>query len=194
MTVQWNEKYGVHVRLFGQKANGTDQQLADVYGGGIPTIASEHMRVHNGKGWIHTEKTTIDASGGVHDNLLVVPAGVYPHLRLYSVVCDVAPLDIQLFEGTTYSATGAEHTQFNMNRNSTNVAGMKIYDSPTLLTTGTQIQIDGILGSKQSGGEGDVLPIEWILKGGTDYLLRVTNNAAGIGNLFIKLFHYEDGS
>lgn len=156
----------------------------------VPIIEAEHTRIHESVAYTYSSKQTV-LNGASLDFLVVVAAGSYPHLRKYTFVSSGAPCDIFLYEGTTVSANGTIQTASNGNRNSSNTSDISVYLTPTVTGVGTQIHYDLLGGTKQSGGSAETLPVEWILKPATNYLLRVTNNSGSTVTIGTNFFWYD---
>lgn len=165
----------------------------DVFTGAVGVIEQEHLQIHNGQGFTVSARFTIPNVGGTHEFLAIVPAGVFPHFRSFTVTSDGGPNNVDFYEGATYSAEGTLITPFNNNRNSSNAAELLVYDTPTLLTDGLRLEPILIPGTKQSGSFGSEASNEWILKQDETYMVRITNNTvgAGISNFTINMFFYE---
>jgi len=171
----------------------SDKTYIDEFSHAVGVIEQEHLKIHQGKGFTLATRLTISNVGGTHEFLGVVPAFVYPHFRKITVASDGAPFDVDFYEAPIYSATGSSATPFNNNRNSSNTAGLVVYDTPTLTDDGVLLEAILIPGSKQIGALGTEGSNEWNLKQGEDYMIRITNNTVGAGTsrFTINMFWYE---
>ena len=165
----------------------------DEFSGAIGTIDQEHLKIHEGKGFLVSQRITIANVGGTYEFIGVVPALTFPHFRSLIVSSDGAPFDIDFYEGATYSAAGTLATANNLNRNSSIIADLDVYSAPTLLTDGTLLEPILVSGTKQSGALGAEGSVEWNLKPSETYLIRITNNTTGAGSsTFVPtMFWYE---
>ena len=165
----------------------------DPYSKALGTIEQEHLKIHAGEGFTLAARGVIANVGGIAEFLGIVPAGVFPHFRSMVVRSDGAPFDIDFFEAPTVTANGTPVAAFNNNRNSVNTPELTIYSAPTVTADGTSLEPVIAPGTKQSGALGSESSNEWILKAGTLYLIRITNNTAGAGNsnFTTNMFWYE---
>lgn len=99
------------------------------------------------------------ASGSFAGAILSLDANVTGNARL------------ALFESTTVSADGAARTPQSRNRISAPTCPIGVFGGPTVTGDGTQLEL--------VGAQDPVTTCEWILKPGTNYLARLTNDAAG---------------
>lgn len=185
---------GIHYPLYMLvDETGTKKAHVDPFSGAVGAIEQEHMKIHEGKGFTVSKRLTIANVGGIRELLAVVPVGVYPHFRSFTVTSDGGPNDVDFYEGTTVSANGATITPFNNDRNSSTTAGLLVYDTPTITADGTLLEPILIPGTKQAGSFGSEASNEWILKADEAYMIRITNNTTGVGNsnFTINLFFYE---
>jgi hypothetical protein len=113
--------------------------------------------------------------------LINIPAGTNPHL-VFTVKCNKETL-IEFFEDSTASSLGTEIISARLMRSSLKNIATKIYHSPTITSDGTQLPGDFIQGTTRAGGSGGEASIhdgaEWILKTGTNYLVRLTLESSG---------------
>jgi len=184
---------GEHYPLYKLVGEDLVPAYVDQYSGAVGSIDQEHLKIHKGQGFTVSERLTIANVGGIYEFLAIVPVGTFPHFRSFTVTSDGGPNDVDFYEGATYSATGALVTSHNNNRNSSNTATMLVYDTPTLTDDGVLLEPILIPGTKQAGSFGSEASNEWILRQDETYLIRITNNTAGVGtsNFTINLFFYE---
>lgn len=149
-----------------------------------------HNRIHRG----HMFEVNInDAALANADTLevLLVVIGEAHFLRNVVVGGDAK---VQLYEGTTTSASGSEITPQNRNRTSTNVASCEVYSGPTITDDGTLISdqfLPGGVQKAQSVGAESRGWNEWVLAPG-NHLLRLTNISGAAQIAHIELNFYED--
>ncbi len=180
-------------KMFGTNSStgATEAIWKDPFTGAVVNIDIPHEAIHIGKYFSYSAKIAI-ANTASYDHLLVIPSagGKFIHLRLFLISGDSTPLDLILYEGTTVTANGTLQTGYNFNRNFSN-STLSVYTSPTVTTTGTQINIAMIIGSKQNGGVGESSGTEWVLLPSTNYLVRITNNSGGASNVSVRVEWYE---
>ena len=166
----------------------------DAESGGNIIVESEHAHIHRGKGFTCSNSLII-ANDVTEDNIIWVPAGVNPHMRVYRLDVDATPFDITAYEGPfTIVNSGMLCPPKNLNRASSNVSsvGFSVVASVTLVVGSfTQLSYQRITAAKQTGGSEPNAVTEWILKSNTEYLIRNTNVGAGAAPAGIFLFWYE---
>lgn len=169
----------------------------DPYHFATTQIDELHRLIHDGMVFHASDKLTGLANGATVDMLLRVPAGLYPHLNRVLLSFGGGDIDILYYEAPTTSAPGTEITEKrNTNRNSSNTASLELYSGPTVTDVGERLgtiwvpPTAGGIGAQ--AGVADVSPNEeWVLKTGTDYLLRITNNSGGTINWRYEFLWYE---
>lgn len=165
----------------------------------MTVIGSEHRMIHDGYSWHATHRVASLANLGTFDVLLNVPSGVFPHLNAMLFSVSDSPLDITSYEDVTTSDDGSSITTFNRNRNSGNGSGMILTHTPTVTDLGTLVHDrfvpdNGGVGSNEIGMISPNLGEEWILKEGSKYLVRLTNNSGGAINFTFEALWYEPGA
>lgn len=130
----------------------------------------------------HSSKHAGVVAAASIDHLVVTPAS--PVTRLYDFTCTATggPCDVLVYEGTTTSANGAAENVYNHSRDGS-PATVLVYLAPTITTVGTEIKYVLIPGTKQDGGFGKSNGGHYVLKASTKYLIRVTNNSAGVQDI-----------
>lgn len=158
----------------------------------LGTIEQEHLKIHAGKLFTFSNKTTLSNGGGVAEFVGEVPAGSYPHYRKLLIESSGGPFDIEFFEAPTYTG-GTPVVPVNNNRNSVITPELVIKTSPSVSDPGTRLEIVYIDGSKQVGAIGSDAANEWVLAESTNYLIRITNNTSGGGTsvFSVNMFWYE---
>lgn len=189
-----SQDQAVHYPLYIMADENGNLVYVDTYSAALGIIDQEHLQIHRGVTYTLAKQVTIDDAGGatpVHEFLAIVPAGVVPHFRHVLVQTDGGPFLVEFFEGPTVSSNGTLQTPYNNNRNSTNTADTAVYDGPTITADGTLLE--AFLAPTTKGALGQDGANEWILKAGTVYLLRITNqtNGAGTSEFVINLNWYE---
>lgn len=179
--------------FIGDPLNVDAKVAVDEHSSALVTIESEHHRIHQGEGYTASGKATIANVGGEQLYLLDNTNGTHPHFRELSVNAAAGPMDLYLYEAPTTSDNGTQLATLNNNRNSTNASVLDLYTGPTVSGNGTQLEYFMLAGTKKDGGTVGGVPVEWILKPATKYLIRIVNNVAGAGNTDIgfHMFWYE---
>lgn len=153
----------------------------DQYAHALTVISEPHRLVHDGMYYNATGKVNVGIGANL-DILMQFPAGVVGHMTLVEFQMEDGPVDIALYENTTFSAAGTAVNVKNHNRLSTRTAGITMTHTPTITGVGdvvTQRYIPA--GGGPPGQEAGTLvrgeDSEWILGNGVDYLWRLTNNS-----------------
>ena len=166
-----------------------------VYGGPTDPISDipvhidyNHHQNHEGEAYQWTAKFALTQNVARHIRISVPNLTATTHTPHFLIeVMSTEITDIVLYEGTTWTAVGAEQTTNNRNRNSTNVSGTKIYLTGTPALTvnaqGTEITRWYLSPAKVMTTVDE--RNEWILKTSTEYdlVLTSTNNASALVRL-----------
>lgn len=162
------------------------------YSGAWRTIETEHAKIHDGGGFHFSHIFASVANSAYAEMFLANPAGNFPHLRHFNATIDQGAGTVHVYEGATASSPGTPNGISNLNRNSANTPSLVITLAPTITVQGTIIDTRMITGVKKEGGSGDEgYPHEWILKQGTNYVIRVTNNSGATSDINLTGFFYE---
>ena len=149
---------------------------------------SESALIH-GVSWHVSHRFTDVADAASVDILVVTDPGVELFIVGEAVADGKAYIDI--YEGATVSASGTELTQYNRSRGSAKTNGSTIYHTPTVTDTGTVISY-GLMaggeapGHRSIGGAGGI-GADFIFKGDTIYLFRITNKSGSASDISIHL-------
>ena len=171
-----------HVRLYDE---GDRPVRADEISEGVITIDTTHRRTHQGISFFLNRFANI-ANNGTIEVLIQVPVNEGAHFR---VVVQAASLsELQIFEGTTFSAAGTTLTPRNRRRSSSNSSVLIITHTPTITDDGTEL-----LKVVIPAGSGAGFLEEIDLDQNTVYLLRATNRGGGAADLNFLLRWYEPG-
>lgn len=168
------------------------QPLTEVFSQHLGMIDVYHARVHNGVAFACELFQANLGAGASLNMLLKPPAGeVPPHVL--PGFASTGEARLFLYEGPTTSADGTALPRVNRNRLSANNANLEVFSGPTVSDDGellTQLLVGGGGFFTPAGGEIDFSQ-EFILAPGTDYLLRLTNEAASAQDTLLKLYWYE---
>lgn len=174
------------------KITDNEGNIADVdqYTNNFGIIATEHKKIHEGKGFTFN-KNFIVPKNGYLDVLIVNPAGNFPHLRYYGIEATGAPCEICLFENVITNTDGDIQTLSNNNLNSANTPNLQVYLNADISDYGDEIDCDFIVGSKVEGGNVSPLALEWVLVPSSKYNIRFANKSGDVLDLNFHLFFYE---
>jgi hypothetical protein len=171
------------------------QHLRYFNGNKIPIRAIQdfdHAMIHLGKGFTHSSRHNGIAGAATLDHYLV--CGNATHLRNLEIEADGAPVSVVVYENPTVSANGTAEVIQNNNRYrvTENPSGNTLYHSPTVTDVGTELgQVFVPSAGGNSGGVGLLAGGEFLLKGGSTYLFRFTNEDNNATDMHLLLFWYE---
>ena len=153
-------------------------------------VDSVHHEVHEGEMMHVSYGVSNLANNASLDVLLTTGVSEVHTVIRYAAGGDA---NIYLYESPTV-ANGTALTVYNMTRNNSRTAATVAKHTPTVSATGSTALISEFLpgGSGGQAGGGSVrLGTEWILLPSTNYLIRITNLAAGIQQASIAVEFYE---
>lgn len=163
----------------------------DAFSRGLVLIDTVHARIHAGV-MFHADHLNLSVGAGSDlEVLFQVPSAVFPHFR-FLINCG-SDVELQLFEGATFSAAGTSMTVSNRNRNGSDSASCTPTHTPTITGDGTRREHMFIPGGGGPGSTGAQFAgwREWILKPSTSYLFRATNRGALPDAVGYELDWYE---
>lgn len=188
-----SEQYGKLVEALVVNSAGDTSKvfiLGDEYGS-LQTIDAIHAAVHRGRLFTHSNIHLNVAVDSFVDHLFHVSSAAEPHFRLGGVSVEGAPFYVQFFEDAQVSSLGAESQLRNNNRRFPDTNGMSIHEAAVVTSTGAELFAQLIPGTSQGGGEGDFANQEWVLRGGLNYLLRITNKSVQAQDMSLTQTWYE---
>lgn len=170
---------------------GVLHQIFDTLSDSIALIDLIHKKIHQHEAYLASAPFTV-ASGATVEILIQVPADTEPHVKDYEFVTNVAPGELELFEGTSVSANGSTVETFDMRRDGviTN-SGVSLYSGPTIDSDGTRIEFNELIGDKRLGGSATSRAVEWDFNEGETYLLRYTNTSNNEADVGFNMIWYE---
>lgn len=153
----------------------------------VPTIETEHNKIHQGK-MFHIAVDTTLANNGTW-KFLFTPGSSTAHL-IYNFFTN-GVVDFHIYENPTGVTTSTSYTPYNRSRESSTAAGTTFQLVTAVTGNGTEIT-DLLFGS--SGGGNSATQIgraqEWDFPNGKTYLFEITSNSAG-NNVTLWLDWYE---
>lgn len=101
---------------------------------------------------------------------------------------------IYFYENANTSADGTELTFLNRKRDGSAPAGVSVFHTPTVDTDPGDIIEESVLpgGDKKSSGVIAGAEFEWVLSGGSDYLIEVVNKSGGAVDISVGVNYYID--
>lgn len=152
-----------------------------------------HANIHDGISFAaEYDFGVVLKDGGTSEVLLQIPADNYVHLYEHNFNPDAQPGQVEIFEGTTFSAEGTTMEAENLNRISGKTSNIAVTHTPTITADGTRIDIIGKTASKNSS-DNSVKYVEWNLMPDTNYLIRYTNKSTADTTVCVaKMAWYEN--
>jgi len=166
-------------------ATGGDLAHVDSWNNALVTMDEIHANVHRGIMFEASHANASVANNGDVEVIVQVHADQAAHMRWFAAAG--GDMQIEVYEGVTYSSAGTSILTPNLNRFSSNTATALVSHTPTLTDDGTLLASSILPG----GTAGRQPPIEWILKTGEDYLFRLTNIDGGNQAVSLALDWYE---
>lgn len=156
-------------------------------------MPSEHGMIHKGKmfyaGVIWGSGNEI-ANGASAQILIQVSSGMH---MVYDISCG-GHAEVHIFRNPTFGPQGTTVNIFNKNEYYSTASTATITHTPTVSVDGTELPpkiLPGGVKTAGSGGQDGSFSRELILKGGNDYLMRVTNISGAIQIVGIAMEWYE---
>jgi primosomal replication protein N len=112
------------------------------------------------------------------------------HLRSYSFTTSNGPVTLRMFEGPTVSTTGTEITPRNRNRSASDVNGVEVYTGATVSNDGTRLET-ALLPELGNKVGGNINSFyEEWILNQGDYVLKITNGSNSAINGVFNAFWY----
>lgn len=175
--------------IFGSKikVSGND---ADGYF--LSTVDSTTQHIHDGDAYDVSASGTLTAGAGII--ALGRTNGKSVHFHGFRVTANQGPVLIEFFEAPTVTDAGTQISTPNRNRQSDKTPTMNVYSGTTVSANGTKLFERSILqsggGAHEQGGDSADAG-EWDLKLNTDYIIKITNQAASSTAWSASFFWYE---
>lgn len=156
----------------------------------VESISSTTALIHAGKCFDVSTHGTILTTASAY--LLCKTGDIVVHFHNINVVASQGNMLISFYEAPTVTANGTLKDTPNRNCISTNISQSKVYEAPTVTVDGTLkgsnliVPSTTLAGAQQGGEEG-----EWVLKPNTDYIIKLTNQAASTTTYNASFFYYE---
>lgn len=159
----------------------------------LVVIQTEHAHLHNGE--MYEASILLSEAGAIADNAnadMLIQLTTPAH-TIIGAACG-GDAEVFVYENPTFSAAGTALTAYNKNRISSNTSSAVVTHTPTITVVGTKLFERFMPGGKAAVAQGisdGSYGHERILKGGNDYLIRVTNRAGTAQAISINLEFYE---
>jgi hypothetical protein len=152
----------------------------------------EHARIHAGELFTAGVSSAALGAAGYLYMEVIVPLSLTrgAHLKAVEFYNSLAAT-FNLVEAPTITDGTTPVTILNRNRMSTRTSGLTIVSDPTLISAGTTLDTMNFTGSLLNNVGPQSSDIEWILKPGVKYLIRLQNNGGGNSTGYIKAHWYE---
>jgi len=159
----------------------------------IPTIDYSHHKIHSGSHYFYRESHDI-ARNATLDHLIVTPDTTkWAHMTI-AIENTVSQVLIMLYRATTVSANGTLEDSFNRNQNVADDNTTEIYETPTIISVGTELATWTLGSGKNLPGGAARDSEEIILKQGENYLVRVIEPNVSATTVNITFDWYEHTS
>jgi hypothetical protein len=172
-----------------------DERMLERVTRSMPSITTDHEYIHEGGFFEVGHRFTMNAAGTAF-LLLKTPAVKYVHYRNEKISTSGDKLTVELFEGPTITLAGTAITPVNHRRIHLVASDMVVQHTPTVGAEGTLLATSYLGGGTGQGQAraGDILTEqnEWVLKRGTDYLIKLTNGSAAQNIVQINPIWYEE--
>ena len=158
----------------------------------LVTIGEIHANIHRGVMFVTGASDAALANNGSLEVLIQV-ADNDIHVAFSGAAG--GDFQVELFEGTTFSAAGTAATPVNRNRESGLVSTATFTTAPTITADGTTL----VSGFRPGGSGGNAAGsstqgfAEWELAPNTNYLARITNVSGGAQLASMEIDFYEPG-
>lgn len=171
--------------------DGTGFAEVDGVAGALVTVCMVHRQIHRGllfEAGYRDLTVADDASASV---LIQAAAGQTAHMQF--TITAGGDAEVDLYEGPTFSSAGTAVSATNRNRGSSNTAQATITHTPTVSDNGTLLGGGLLVGGTGfiTVGSSSSCFHEWILAGGEDYLLVVTNRSGSTQPVGASIVFYE---
>lgn len=157
-------------------------------------ITTEHFATHDGQSFTASNVTRAVPQGGTADLLLVPNPGSGPefHVRSWHVRASRSPVLVQLYENPLATDFGTPLLVRALNRTVPRAPQMAVFTGPDVTTPGAELATKLLTAESPQGGVMDNVFFgrEWILTRGTNYLLRMTNEACGYSDISHDIYWY----
>lgn len=180
------------------KEDGTIINTADIISnavdksGGIRTNSELQSAVHDGNMYSFTSHGTLSAGSSLI--LLGRVGSKQVHFDGFDMDVSQGAFLVEFFEAPTITTVGTLQTTSNRNRASTTTATMSLYAGTTVSANGTLLADDLLLlvgqGSNVLSGTATI-DDGWVLKANTDYIIKMTNQAASTTSYNAKFAWHE---
>lgn len=171
-------------------SNGTPI-IADLSGSNR-VVSEVQSAVHDGMSFSYSAHSSIAAGS----SLILLGRTGSRQVHFDGFKCDISqtPFLIEFFEAPTVTTTGTLQSTQRRNRANTNASQMLVYSNATVSANGTLIDDDQLLlvgqGANVLSGTGTIED-GWVLKANTDYIIKLTNQAASTTNFNAKFSWHE---
>lgn len=156
---------------------------------GLPIENIGHLRIQEGKTFVHNNVHSALAAGASHYHILTTST-TEAHLTIYATTSDAAPLWVEIGEAPTFTG-GTVGAIVNKNRKSARTPTVVVVEGATVTNMGTHLEGDFATGTRQTGGAAAIQE-EWILKANTSYAFLIRNDSTGAVNVSFHLEWYEE--
>lgn len=159
--------------------------------GAIPVLSVEHNKIHGGKLFTAQVANAALGTGALLYIEVNIPEGTELHLKSVAFY-NGDDGHFELVESPTLTPGVSAITPYNRKRNSVKAPIITLASNPTGISSGTVLEEMFFKGTNQAPGILITTDFEWVLKGDSVYLLRLTNSGAGSEQALLKMNWYEE--
>jgi hypothetical protein len=168
------------------------RSILDPNEAGLVTMTVEHAAIHAGQAYSARVSGAAVAKDALLYMELIIPTGLNVHLKEVELYTDGTAALLTILEAPTITNGTTAITPLNRNRTAGLTSQIVAYSDPSAISAGITLDTftKGVNASFAVGG--DKNDREWILKGGTKYLIEVQNkNASVAAIMYMNAFWYE---
>jgi len=161
-------------------------------------LTSDHAYIHQGIGFTISNESPSVAAAATYAVALVIPDGVFVHLRptKWSTTANLG--ELKLFEGSTFTS-GSALTPVNRNRNVKRLSKVAVTGGVTATNTAAVLLYNETAGTggnpSARGGGGASQNDEWVLRPNRTYVFQFENIGATTATVFyFDFFWYEESA
>lgn len=157
-------------------------------------------RAHTGNVFATSHEFNNVSPGGVADVLLQAPTnGDEVHVVTYAFTPDVSSETVKLYEDPALSTTGsAPDADVATQRSDGFTPSATVTVGPSVDSVGTLLSLEGVPDGGPGRGENAPVEVDGVdigLDGGTDYLLRFTNDSSNTADtIYFTMLRYRFGA
>lgn len=188
--MNWHEKYRAILDKL-TISSGVLVTSVDDISGALSTIDVTHKEVHDGNHYYVKSFREINGAGTIVYFMFKTPA-LPTRIHARAKFDAEAEFTVNIYEDGTVDSDGTPAVALNNDRNSNNIAELKVYTAPTVTGDGTLIWTAKIGSGKSATGVSPAMGYEIIAKHEAIYLFKIVKEATSEHWIDFDLWWYED--